>query len=160
MPPNLDVLRAEIDADPLALGYTAPRAAGSDHALADLLNALRAAFSCRAPVVPIWRVLAWAAEEGRYERVYTAAASGPAGVRSVAGCALKILDALADVNLDAPELRTLLAALVTAAVLSAADRDCLLALGDRSPASRAEVLFGPGTVVTASDIARALRGAS
>lgn len=154
MPLNYAALQALL----LAPGYADLRQAGNDGGLADLLNEPLPSLAVRDPVVPMWRVLAWAAAESRYERVQAAAASGPAGVRSVAACALKLLDALADVNLDAPEFRALLAALVSAGVLLVADRDALLALGDRSPASRAETLFGPGAVVTSSDVARALRG--
>jgi len=147
-------LRTEL----LLPAYAAFLAAGNDQGAADSLNAASSAMVVRSPLVPIWRVLAWAAAEGRFERVQAAATSGAPGIKSLAACALKILDALADVNLDAPEFRALLTALVSAAVLTVADRDALLALGDRSPASRAEVLFGAGVAVSSSDVARALRG--
>jgi hypothetical protein len=46
---------------------------------------------------------------------------------------------------------------LTAAFPAGATRDRLIALADKTPASRAEQLFGIGTTISATDVAMALR---
>ncbi|SRR5579884_2586314 len=149
-----NALKTELATDFAALGY----AGKGDVDIAALINAQNPKFSVRQPVVPVWRLLAWAAQNGRFAAIQTEADAGTKGVKSIALAAMKVFGTVADFDVDDAGAKALLGAMVQAGVLTADDQTAFAALGDRSPASRAEVLWGPGTVVSHTDVAIALRG--
>ena len=53
---NYAALKAEVQTDPLALGYATPLAAGNHAALADLLNQVRSGISIDLETVQAWAV--------------------------------------------------------------------------------------------------------
>jgi hypothetical protein len=155
---NPAALAAETANDPLVLGY----AGRGDGALCELLNAPHEDFTAHNPLVPLAALAIWAAKTGVRAKIEAAAADAASPVR--APC-LALRDLFAGLggpafDLSNPDNLDMADALVQAGVLVGALgnslKAALLALGDKSPASRAEVLFGPGTVVTVDDIRRAL----
>ena len=153
MPVDLAALRGLIQSDTALLAHWQAGAVG---ALVAALNTLQQGLSVREPVVPKWRVLAWAAQGGRMAKLLALANNPDPEKASLGVAALKIVDTLPDVDLDAPEFRALLDLLNGGTVLSNADKAALLALGDRSPASRAEVECGGP--VTDRDVETAMKG--
>ena len=154
MPIDHVKLRTELQTDPAALGYAPLVAAGSDGAVADLLN--RANRSGRRPV-SVRDLLRWAAKTGVLADIVGASQSAvmPKGARAVALAALKLLERLDTLDLDDLDIRAMLDALVAAGVMTAVQRDDLLTLGNAT-VSRAEQLFGLGAIVDHLDVARAL----
>ncbi|HXG76456.1 MAG TPA: hypothetical protein VNJ53_07800 [Gaiellaceae bacterium] len=151
---DLAALANELRTDPAALGYAPLVASGSDAALADLLNRRNRAGRRPIAVAPL---LLRAAASGVLA-ILTAASQDltkPAAVRAAALAILKVLDRVDTLDLDDPALRGVLDGLVAAGVLTAAQRDAVVAFGN-AQISRAEELFGPGTVVSHLDVARAL----
>lgn len=144
-------LRSEIQADPVAMGYAPLVASGSDGALADLLNSLTSRGAAtitldrveRDNVLPLALVmtknavlLADANKRTRWLQsamIFTAADSIPSSQAQVVAT---FTDAVAD------------------GVLTQAQANGLR----QRTGSRAEVLFGPGTIVSGNDVYRALRG--
>lgn len=156
-------LKAEIEQDPASLGYAALVSAGNDSGLATLLNTPHDAWTRRRPVVPIWRVLAWAAQNGRYARIKAASETtgtdAPTlGLRSAALAALRVFDGLSDFNVDDPVAQAMVQAFVGAGVLAAEDATAFTALGDLPGSNRVQVLWSDRDGVSDSDIAKALRG--
>lgn len=149
------VLKTELQTDPKALGYAPLIASGSDGALADKLNAKT--ISGRKPV-DVKTLLRWGASSGVLADIVTNSSSaGDKKVRSICIATLKLLERLDTLDLDDAGIRALVDALVTGGVMTAAQKDELLALGN-APVSRTEELFGIGVVVGHEDVAKALRG--
>lgn len=157
MPINFAELNTELTTDPTTLGYATPRAAGNDQALTDALNLVRAAITIRRaniPVKDIWEAITVAdmtalpgtpnATQLSTERRQLAWLSGLPAIGSVR---------LQNADGSDTSIMTNLAAIFPAS----GTRTRLLALASRT-GSRAEQLFGVDTVVTTTDVARALRG--
>ena len=157
---TVDALRDEILRDPERLGYGthlawSPMAQhwyGDDNTVSELLNA---------PTTPQVRTVAladatmWMVQHDGARRLQ--AHAGDAGmVGAVAQGALTVLTSPHIPQLDLRDVRlmTLLNALVPT-VFSAGEIGTLVALGTVS-ASRAEVLWGVGTVVTPTQVANAM----
>ncbi len=153
---EMQILRDEITRDPLGRGYTLM----SDEQLARSLNAPdrpgRAA-------VPVGRLRRYLALRGLYRPLKDLAGDAMTDpeARAAAETALAITAAGAFDTVDYADtdvygaLATALAALQSAGVLSAADHDALLNMGDALLARAAELGLGP---VGHLDVARIRRG--
>jgi len=140
MPINYIQLKAEIQTDPLSLGYATPLAAGNHSALADLLNQLRGTIAIQRDTAPAWEVFEcivpaeWAALTAQEkQRIQTILAMGT-------------------VSIKGPNTRS---AFLAAFAAGTATRTALAAMQNRQ-GSRAEQLFGQA--VTVADVAQALGG--
>lgn len=149
---SIAALRTELQQDPAGLGYAATLAEGAIGSVVGAINLRRAEWTARKPLIPVWELAKWAAQGGRHEKLEGAVASAPAGIKSVAAVALRMIDAPlmpgATFDVDEPAVAALVDVLITATVLASDDKAALLALGSQTPASRAEVLWGYGVVVT------------
>ncbi len=157
--PTRDELRAELTTGPLA-GQTGPMFLGTGGALAndqkcaDLLNAKTVDGRRRAPLADVKR---HAIENGYWIPLKVAAASHVnAGVQGAAQAALDYVGDLRfdTIDLDLPSVGTMLGALVSGGVITTAQRDGLLVLGN-SKISRAEEAWGAGTIITAEQVGAA-----
>lgn len=141
MPIDHAALKSEIQNDPVVIGYAPLVAAGNDAGIADLLNQVRVGTSITRSYVPIEDVLA-AIVASEFDALL---ATDKAKVdQFVRGPRIKTSSA---------NMRTTMAGLFGAATTTRAN---LIALATRN-GSRAEQLWGEGTSVTHSDVARALR---
>lgn len=157
--PTPQQLLAELDADPLGIGYAAPLALGDDTALANLLNAR----AYRGPV-PIAEVAALCCTGGisggikAFLEVPIGATDDPPASLSLPtkGVLHNILTLiqidfrLSTCDTDDPALGYGCDVLISLGVMSAPQKAALLSLGDNRR-SRAEVLWGVG--VAESDVA-------
>jgi hypothetical protein len=150
-------LKTELATDPLHLGYAA---AGGDAAIAALLNMPNAVFTANNPLVPLSALGIWAAKTGARAKVEANAANASSAVQAVCLTVRDLLTGLSGPPFDSSNADNLamVDGLVAAGVLVDSGgnslKPSLLALGNKTPASRAEVLFGPGTVVAPADVAR------
>lgn len=141
-------LASEITADPLGLGYAAQIAIGSDTGIAALLNATTGPGAAQVTLPGMSR-----------DAFLSACLPGVIALAGLNGTIQAKWDRLLGVAQAADSIT----AANIAAVLSMAVTDGVLtsqqaaAIGVRT-GSRAEVLFGAGTVVGASDVSMALRG--
>lgn len=142
---SLAALRAEIQNDPAGLGYAAAVAAGADGAVADLLNAVGAgaAYSIYKSDVPVHDVIA------------NIDSANFASLTTLQVAKLQLLFAGTGA-LDATDGNTRAIATGVFAGMTATLTN--LATLVKRQGSRAEVLWGDGCVVTADDVAHALRG--
>lgn len=164
MPINYTDLATEINTDPRAYGYAAHVLIGNDQAVADLLNLVRTG-SNGGPAITIRRVDVGSQEICEAIRVpdYTALPANPnASQLSQERRFLSWMEAL----VNAPRVRLLnddgsdtpvMANFADMFGAATGTRQRLVALASRN-GSRAEELFGRGTVMTAADVAKALRG--
>jgi len=158
LPAQYAALKQEIQADPLQLGY-GPRVSVADYGgAAAILNAVNPAFSKVVPQVPINSVLIWAAS-GPLQKLYDYGhtVGGNPGVRSICLAAVQLFGTSGFLDLSTNSITTMVHMLVDGGVLTATEQAALLALQNVSPASRAEVLFGSGSVVLPFDVQSALR---
>lgn len=139
---NYAALKTEVETDPAALGFAPLVAAENWQGCAALLNAPKAGFKLPIGVQPSYRVVG-AVKRSEWDAL-TAADKNY----------LTFLIQAGDVDLSASEIRTALGAIFPAGSVSRAN---LLALVDRS-GSRAEELFGAGTIIGYEDVIRAIRG--
>ncbi len=156
---NYAALTQEINTDPLGLGYAALISKGSDTGIAQLLNTQSAAYSVSVPV-SIASCLKWGAT-GPLAAIQQAAGNNASQVQSACIAALQLLGspAVSGLDLTDPAINGqsgLLQAMQTAAVITQAQLTALLALGSRSPASRAEVLFGANVTIIDAQVSHAL----
>jgi hypothetical protein len=154
-------LATEIHTDPLTLGYAALITSGADASIAAILNQRPGSFSpaktwtAAAPLVPIATVLQWGAT-GPLAAISAAQTSAIAGIPAVAIASILGFQALTTFDVSDAKNLASLAGFVAASVLTQSQVNALVALGF-APASRAEVLWGLGTVVSSLDVAHALR---
>lgn len=157
-------LASEISTDPESLGYAAFVTAGNDQDIANLLNQRPETFSppvtwtSSQPYVPLSSVLLWAGT-GPYQSLVAGSTNDDASIAAACGAALATfrLPSIESFLVTGTDQQSLLNALVTATVLTQDQVDALVNL-QNVPASRAEVLFGIGTVVSNVDVAISLRG--
>jgi hypothetical protein len=155
---NPAALAAEIANDPLGLGY----ANQGDAAVCSLLNAAHDGYTASNPLVPLSTLAIWAAKTGVRAKIEAAAADANSAVRAPCLALRDLFAGLSGPAFDTGNADNLAMAdaLVSAGVLVDGSNNslkaALVALGNKGPASRAEVLFGAGTVITPEDIRRAL----
>lgn len=154
------ILANEINTDPLGLGY----AGQSDGGIAELLNTPNASYSVSASLVPLSLLGIWAAKNDVRKKIEAAANDSTSPVQSICQTIRDLLQGLNGPPFDAsnPDNQAMLSALAAAGVLvddaspPNSLASSLLALATKSPASRAEVLFGEGVIVSHIDVAIAL----
>lgn len=154
MPVPYDELRDYLDQDPDGIGTlddSGNRKPTSE--LLVLLNTPDSRFVKRVGRVPMAQVLQWAGG-GPMEATDQGQTHTNISVRSAAKTAMKMFGTVGEMDVDDPTNQQFFNMFVQAGVWTAAWRDALLALGD-VPATPAEHQWGPGTDVTADDIARA-----
>lgn len=139
---DLAALKAELVADPSALGYAAPLASGGDNTLADLLNAPRAGITVYRGII-----------DGREIVSATTPAEFLALTTAQQSLYLAITGASGGVDTSNALVRS---AFTTMFAAGTATRAALAALAIRS-GSRAEQLWGAGTVVDYMTVAAARR---
>lgn len=137
---NYTALATEINTDPQALGYAPFVAAGNDVAIADALNLVRASIDIDRDTIEAYEVIdatvpaEWtalnAAEKQRYQTITGAG----------------------KINVKNANVRSSFLAMFAAGTTTRAN---LAALQSRD-GSRAEQLFGAGTSISITDVARAL----
>jgi hypothetical protein len=157
-----DELRAELTDDPMKLGYAVKLAADDDQGAADLLNQQRLEFSKTVPSVPLQKVLKWGALTGALASIRAAADDPASPVRAAALASLTLLSGAVSqaIDLSDSDILAMVDAFVAAGVVTAAQRQSLLALRTAAPASRAEMLWGDGAVVAGADVSAAYRGSA
>lgn len=138
MPVNHVALKAELLADPSALGYAAMIGAGNHAGLAAALNMVRQAITIKRDIIPAHELF-----EAVVATDYTA-------LSAAERTRLQMILSMGSVNVSGDNTRAQLAAMFGAGT---ATRTAILAIIDRK-GSRAEQLFN--TTVTAADIALAL----
>jgi hypothetical protein len=151
------VLKTELNTDPNAYGYAAPRNAGNDVTLAELVNLVRATIQIRRSDITPQEVAA------AIDVVdYTALPGSPTAAQLsterrflawlTAVFALPTMRLLNDDGSNGPIISNFQAMFGAAT----GTRTRLIALASRN-GSRGEQLFGAGTIITSFDVARALR---
>jgi hypothetical protein len=155
MPIDLAALKAEIQGDPKGLDYGPHAVAQDDGAVADLLNSttgpgaatIALSFVSRddflKAILPAFLVLPTLATPDGW----------PETIQAKWDRILNMINAGAGVTINAP-VQVLLAQAVTDGVLTQEQADAVW----HRTGSRAEVLGGPGTVVTPDQVSVALRG--
>lgn len=135
-------LSTEISTDPAALGYAALVAAGNDAGVVALLNAPTATAVFRRDI-------------GVHEVVAAIAPADFAGLTVLQVAKLQLLfTGTTTIDASSANTRALFVGIFSGLPTSSAS---LTSLASR-PGSRAEVLFGVGTVITGNDVSLALRG--
>lgn len=153
---DLDALRSEIEDDPAALGYAPHVAAGRDADIADLLSEGRGDVQT---FVPMAELENWLLVTGKLLQVEAAAAAeGPLQAPGLLVLRMLASPRLTGIMLSNPQVQAVMGAFQAAGIMTPEDLDTLAGLGTSRQPSRAEALFGEGTVITHGDVARALRG--
>lgn len=145
-PAQYTALASELNTDPKALGYAANITTGNDAANATLLNALTGAGAASVflPGVPIQTFIQQCQSAADWVLLTTAGATFNA---------IQLLSLLGPLDCTQLNIRTILTS--TFSGLSTASKTTMTAVASRT-GSRAEVLFGAGTQILASDVAHAL----
>jgi hypothetical protein len=135
---DLLALKAELQADPLGLGYAAHLASGTDWKLAELLNAVRAGISIDRGVIPSYEIIN---------------ATVPAEWASLSAANKQLYQTLTGAGQVDSQNANTRAAFLQMFAQGTATRAALAALVTR-PGSRAEQLWGES--VTVLQVSRAL----
>jgi hypothetical protein len=149
MPIDLAALKAEIQGDPKGLDYGPHAVAQDDGAVADLINSTTGPGAATI-------ALSFVSRDDFLKAILPAflvLPTLPADVQSKWDRILNMINAGAGVTINAP-VQALLAQAVTDGVLTQEEADAVW----HRTGSRAEVLGGPGTVVTPDQVSVALRG--
>lgn len=137
---DLVALRAELTNDPAGMGYAPFLAEGAFTPIVSLLNGAKSGSLLRG-LVAAWEIA------GSIERTEWAA------ITAADRAYIQMLLSAGSVNVASQRVQD---AFANAFGVGSATRAALVALL-RQPGTRAEILFGLGTVVTADDVARAWR---
>lgn len=151
------VLSSELKNDPQSIGYAASIAAGNLVPLMSMLNAPRTP-TVGAHTISSAELLIWGAQNGRLTKLQAAAADTTQSdvLRSVCDAAIRIIQRdMTVLDLSRPDIHSMISALVTAGIFDATDQTSLQTLSTRD-ISRAEALFGNGSVVALHDVMRAV----
>lgn len=147
MPLTMDDLAEEIGSDPAGLGYAPLSAAGADGAIAELLNATTGPGAGTVALDVASRGDFLAAIRPAYLTLPSLSPEMQAKWDRI----LEALNTSSSITVDATTLG-LLSVAVAEGVLTQAQADSAW----HRAGSRAEVLFGPGVAVDASDVSHAL----
>ncbi|HEX5444050.1 MAG TPA: hypothetical protein VFW87_09490 [Pirellulales bacterium] len=139
-------LATVITTDPGQIGCSPTK---GDQANADLLNAVSANRTATNPLVPLSQLGIWAAKNDVRKKIAAAAADATSPVQSVCQVVIDLLQGLSGPPFDVSnqDNQTMIASLVAAGILTAAQQTSLLTLANQSPASYAEVRWGAGTLI-------------
>lgn len=143
--------------------YSSYTSVGNDTGLATELNRPDNTKTVKYKSVPFYKVSTWTAGNGVYLKLLgasTVTSSDPnvLAVKNIACVALRLFDsfgALDAFDVTDVSLQTMIGVLVAASVLDNTDATNFDALNNKTPASRAEELFGEGVVVFPDDIVKA-----
>jgi len=161
MPFSLSELAAELREDPAGIGYATPLASGRDGTTADLLNAPRTPglrTGTRITELTILDLLGPQDGETFLQRLELAAVSNPVVAR-----VLRIIKQSsgqggdAGVDIGNANVQAMLDELARSGAVSRSSVDRLIAAGTREW-SRAEVLWGSGTVISEQQVGQARNG--
>lgn len=139
---NYSQLATEINTDPQSLGYTPLKTAGNDAGIASVLNT--------ATATNVFKPTVTAAD--------VQSALDPTEFASLSSTQLNQLSVMLAggvINSGVASVRQIVISIFTPSGSFPSTRAALAALAQRS-GTRAEVLFGVGTVVAANDVAKAL----
>lgn len=143
-PAQLSSLHSEITTDPLAMGYAA--VSGQDQAQANLLNALTGPGSATITLASMGR--------DDFLRGITpgviSLASASATLQAKWDRLLSVVRAATSVAVSASDIQALLGQMVTDGLMTQLQINAFT----QRTGSRAEVLFGSGTTITALDVAQ------
>jgi hypothetical protein len=142
MPINYTALKSELQNDPQALGYATYISSGADENLAVILNTVRGTITLLRDSVP------------RRDVFDAFVPTEVAALSSVQLQALELVMLMDPVNFASANTRTFLANIFPIATAPTTHAN-LVALATRN-GSRAEQLFGIGTVITNQDVRKAL----
>lgn len=147
-PAQYTALKTEIQNDPLTLGYAAQIAIGSDQGVANLLNALTGpgAASVFINNVTVQQLILALQSLSDWDLLTASGATYNS---------IQLLTLIEPLDCTQTNIQTLLTHVF--AGLSAASKTALTAAVKRT-GSRAEILFGTGTILVASDVSFAMRG--
>lgn len=140
-------LKSEINSDPTGIGYSSHVASGDDTGIADLLNAVGAGTIYVTSMERDEFLLAIAS-------AYLTLPSLSSTIQSKWDRILGVIQAATTINISSSSVRTLLSTAVSDGVLQQSVVDSIT----QRTGSRAEVLFGSGTIISPSDVSFALRG--
>src|SRR5437588_11027519 len=141
---NYTTLANEINGDPLSLGYVTPKVNGNDQAVANLLNALTGPGAAS-----IFRN-----DIQAKEIINAIVAADFAALTALQLQKLQVMTAQGVLDATVANIRTIFLAIFSGMTNTV---NALTTLASRT-GSRAEVLFGTGTVITPTDVSFALRG--
>lgn len=151
---DLTALRAELTTDPQAVGYAAHYAAGDDYTLAQMLNATTGAGAASVPLIAISRGAFLRSVIPGTDRLAAGLDSDGAALTSatITKWTYRFNAARGGdetIALDAAMLG-MLGQMVTDKIMTQAEIDAFTT----RTGSRAEVLFGAGTVIAVDDVSR------
>jgi len=144
---NYSALKAEIQTDPTNLGYSEYTAVGSDAGVAYLLNQPTETL-ISIPSLSKGEFLLGIAPAGQ------SLLSASDAIQKKWNWYLGLAQASETINLSHPTIQALLSEIVSDGLLTQEQVDAFT----KRQATRAEVLFGYATVITASDVSVAVRG--
>ena len=150
---DLAKLKNEITKGPLAEQLAELFLNAQDQAVADRLNART---STAAQPIPIFEFAMWAARTGVRAKLRAGLSSDNPAIADICDVALEVMHNPHATSLDPTDAGTvaMMTALVGAGVVSQEDVDGLKAYCTRA-ASRADLVFGFGSIVTAVDVGAA-----
>lgn len=153
---NLQQLKSEIENDPTAQGYAPHVASGADSLVAEMLNAKTR--QVLRPI-PIFEFAMWCSISGIRAKLKAGMESENATIAAICDTALAVQSNPHATYLDLTDAGSagMMTALVQAGVITQSESQALIAFCTR-PTSRAEELFGFGSRVDDSMVAKALRG--
>ena len=156
MPIDYAALQSEIVNDPTSLGYSDK----SDLEKATLLNTLQSGLIAFNPLLPLTSLGIWAAKTGVRAKVEQAALDNTSPVQSPCLAVRDLLVTMTGPPFDIGNVdnRTMVSGLVLTSIMSSGQAAELISLGNKTPASRAEVLFGVDTIVSEQHIGIARNG--
>ncbi len=148
---DYSALKNEIATDLKALGYAALVASGNDQGIADLLNATTGSGAATVGLTSLTKdefVLGFA--PAIYTNLSTLSTTKQQQWRDI----LNIINGATAVDLSTSNVQALLAQGVSDGLITQAEINAVT----QKTGSRAEFLFGAGTVISNSDVSFALRG--
>lgn len=149
-------LQSEIVNDPLQLNYTGK----SDLEKAAILNTSVSGYISFNPLLPLTSLGIWAAKNGVRASVEKAALDNTSPVQSPCLAIRDLLITMGGPPFDIgnADNRAMISGLVATNIMTLPQAEDLLSLGNKLNSSRAEVLFGVGTVISEQDIGIARNG--
>lgn len=145
-------IKAELLTDPAGLGYTRALGAKNPGGLEFLLNAPNDQWSVTGQPTTRAAIKVYLITAGKLGGIIVDATN-----QSAAVARLLLTDPdFASVDVTSPAFTAVAEALLADGLVSKDDLTAIVALGSRSPASRAEVLWGAGVNVSAREIGAAL----
>lgn len=153
---NYISLQTEITNDPTNLGYSGK----SDLDKATILNTANSGYISFNPLLPLTSLGIWAAKTGVRASVEKAALDNTSPVQSPCLAIRDLLVTMGGPPFDIGNVdnRTMISGLVATSIMTLTQANDLISLGNKSPCSRAEVLFGVGTIISEQDIGIARNG--